>query len=113
MLDVALFQQVGKPFRFLNRCGTYQHRLTFNVQVLNFFGGSNVLLVLRAVHRVRVLDAAKRLISGNYQHIKFVNLVELCRLGLSRSGHAGQLFIHAEVVLERDSRECLVFLLDA
>ena len=37
---------------------------------------------------------------------------ELFRFGFRRSGHARQLLVHAEVVLEGDRGERLVFLLD-
>ena len=37
---------------------------------------------------------------------------ELAGLGLGRTGHAGELLVHAEVVLEGDRGEGLVLLLD-
>ena len=43
---------------------------------------------------------------------ELVDLVELLRFGFRRSGHAGELLVHAEVVLERDRGQRLVLLLD-
>ena len=43
---------------------------------------------------------------------EFVNLRELVRFGCGRAGHAGELLIQAEVVLERDRGEPHVFRLD-
>ena len=43
---------------------------------------------------------------------KAVDLVELALFGLGGSGHAADLVVHAEVVLEGDRGEGLVLLLD-
>ena len=44
--------------------------------------------------------------------VQLVDLLELGRLGLGRAGHAGQLLVHAEVVLEGDGGQRLVLALD-
>ena len=44
--------------------------------------------------------------------VQVVDLDELLLLGLRRAGHAGELLVEAEVVLERDRRERDVLLLD-
>ena len=49
---------------------------------------------------------------GMTDDVELVDLVELRGFGVGRTGHAGQLLVHAEVVLERDRRERLVLLLD-
>ena len=46
-------------------------------------------------------------------HVQVVDLDELLLLGLGRAGHAGELVVEAEVVLQRDRGERLVLLLDA
>ena len=43
---------------------------------------------------------------------RLIDLVELSRFGFRRTGHAGQLLVHAEVVLEGDGSERLVLALD-
>ena len=45
--------------------------------------------------------------------VQVVDLDELLLLRLRRTGHAGELVVEAEVVLQRDRRERLVLLLDA
>ena len=49
---------------------------------------------------------------GRDDDVELVDLVELGGLGLGGTGHAAELFVHAEVVLEGDGREGLVFLAD-
>ena len=73
---------------------------------------ARILLALGAVDEVRLLDALQRTIRGNHVHVEVVDLPELRRLGFRRAGHAGQLAVFAEVVLERDGRERLVLALD-
>ncbi len=47
------------------------------------------------------------------RHVELVDLVELLGLGHRRAGHAGQLVVEPEVVLERDRRERHALALDA
>ena len=52
------------------------------------------------------------LVGGDDNDFQLVNFVEFRRFGFRRSGHTGQLLIHAEVVLEGDGGEGLVLALD-
>ena len=51
-------------------------------------------------------------VGGDGQDVQFIDLEELFRLGQGRTGHAGQLFVHAEVVLQGDGGVGDVFRLD-
>ena len=51
-------------------------------------------------------------VGRNHHDVEVVDLRELLRFGVGRAGHAGQLRVLAEVVLERDRRERLVLALD-
>ena len=70
------------------------------------------LFRFRAVNNIGILDANQRPVRGNHDDVEAVNLVEFFRLGLRGSGHAGKLFVHAEIILERDGGESLIFTLD-
>ena len=71
-----------------------------------------VLLLLRAINHVGVLDAQQLLIGGDDDHFELVNLVELRSFRFRRTGHAGQLLVHAEVILEGHRGERLILALD-
>ena len=43
----------------------------------------------------------------NRHHTKLVDVEKFCRLGLRRAGHARQLLVEAEIILDRDRRERL------
>ena len=58
-----------------------------------------------------MIDANVRHIGGNGQNVEFVDVVEFGGLGLGCSGHAGELLIETEVVLNGDGGVGLSFLL--
>ena len=51
-------------------------------------------------------------VGGDHRHVQVVDLLELGRFGFRRAGHAGQLLVHAEVVLEGDGGQRLILALD-
>ena len=53
-----------------------------------------------------------RAVGGDHHHVQVVDLLEFGRFGFRRTGHAGQLLVHAEVVLEGDGGQRLVLALD-
>ena len=53
-----------------------------------------------------------RHVGRDLDHFELVDLGELCRLGHRRAGHAGQLRVEPEIVLEGDRGEGLVLRLD-
>ena len=63
---------------------------------------------LRQVHEVRVVLADHRLVRRDHDHFEAVDLHELRRFGVGRAGHARELLVEAEVVLEGDRRDGLV-----
>src|SRR2546429_188211 len=67
----------------------------------------------RLEDEVVVVLACHRDVGRNLDDVEVVDLDELLLLRLGRTGHSGQLLVHAEVVLERDRREGDVLLLDA
>ncbi len=52
------------------------------------------------------------LLVGNHHNLELVDLLELGRFGFRRARHAAQLLVQAEVILERDRGQRLVFLAD-
>ncbi len=71
-----------------------------------------VLFRPRPVDRVGLFNASQRPVGRNDDDVELVDLGELFRLGFGGPGHARQLLVFAEVVLEGDGRERLVLALD-
>ena len=64
---------------------------------------------LRQIDEVRVVLADHRPVRRDHDHFEAVDLHELRRFGVGGAGHARELLVEAEVVLERDRRDGLVF----
>ncbi len=82
------------------------------VELLDLVGDGEVFFLGGAEDDVGVLEAAHRLVGGDDDDVELVDLVELGGLGFRGSGHAGELFVEAEIVLEGDGGEGLIFLAD-
>ncbi len=82
------------------------------MQLLDFLGGVAELLFLGAVDDVVIFVAAQRLVGGDDGDVEFIDFLELGGFRVGRAGHAGQLLIHAEIVLEGDGGQGLIFALD-
>ena len=67
---------------------------------------------LRAIDLVVLVVAHHRHVGRHLEHFELVDVHELVGLGERRAGHAGELLVHAEVVLEGDRGERLVLRLD-
>ena len=71
-----------------------------------------VLLRARCGRRSSGSCGGQRAVGRNRHHVELVDLRELLRFGIGRAGHAGELLVHAEVVLEGDGGQRLVLALD-
>ena len=98
--------------RLLDRDRADQHRLALLVALGDVVGGGVVLRVLGLVDEVGVVGADHRPVGRDRHDLEVVGVRELAGLGGRGAGHARELVVHAEVVLERDRREGLVLLLD-
>ena len=109
--DAFALQKLREQLGFLDRRGAHQHGLLLLVQARDFVGDGVYFSFVGAVDHVRVLDAEHAAVGGNHHDFELVDLVELGRFGFRRSGHAGELFVQAEVILEGDGGERLIFAL--
>ena len=91
---------------------THEDRKASAVQALDLVEQLRVLLALGAEHDIVVVHSADRPVRRNDLDLETVDLVKLGFLRLRRPGHAGQLVVHAEVVLDRDRSERLRLLAD-
>ena len=83
------------------------------VHPLDFVGDGHVLFVLGAIDHVGIVEPLQRLVRGDGDHVELVDLPELGGLGHGGAGHAADLVVELEEVLQRDRGERLVFFLDA
>ena len=108
----GLAQHLGELLGFLDRGGADQHRLAALLAVLDQRDDGAVFLDRGAIDLVVVVDAHQRHVGRHLENLEAVDVDELVGFGERRAGHAGELLVHAEVVLEGDRGERLVFRLD-
>ena len=110
--QLGLLQQAGQQLRVLDRRRADEHRLAARVAVADVLDHRLELLARRLVDEVELVLADRRQVGRDHDRLEAVDLLELVGLGVGRTGHAGELAVHAEVVLERDRGERLVLALD-
>ena len=112
LLPAVLAQHFGELLRFFDRGGADQHRLAARLAVLDQRQDGAEFFGRRAIDLVVVVEADHRHVGRDFQNFEIVDVLELVGLGRGRAGHAGELLVHAEIVLEGDRGERLVFRLD-
>ena len=112
VLDAALIQNARELLGVLDRDGAHQARLALGVALANVIGHGLELGVHGAIDQVVVVLADNRLVGRNDLHGNVIDLAELGVLGHSGTGHARELVVHQEVVLQGDGRQGLVLFFD-
>jgi hypothetical protein len=110
--QVCLREQAVDDFGVLDRRGAHQHRLAALVALADVLDRRLVLLARRLVDAVELVLALADAVRRNDHGLQTVDLLELVGFGVGGAGHAGQLAVQAEVVLEGDGGERLVLGLD-
>jgi len=82
------------------------------VDFLNLFEDGVILLALGLVNRIVRVFARHRPVGGDDKHAQLVDVKELGGLGFRRAGHARQLVVKAEIVLDGNRRQRLRLTLD-
>ena len=112
LLVAVALEHLGEHLRLLDRRRADQHRLHLGVGGLDLPHDRAHLLVGGAIDLVVLVETGDRQIGRDLDDGQLVDLGELVRLGRGRAGHAGELLVEAEVILERDRGERHVFRLD-
>ena len=112
VLDGFLLQQFGKALGFFDRCGADQYRLALRRQLLDFVRRREILFFLGTVDDICILDTSHLLVRRDDDDFQLVDLVELGGFRFGCTGHTGQLLEHAEVILEGNRSQRLIFALD-
>ena len=110
--DTLLLEDFGEEFRLLDACGADEDGLLFFVEAGYLVRNGEVLFLGGAEDDIGVFDALHDAVGGGDDDVELVDFVELGGFRLGGAGHAAEFFVHAEVVLEGDGREGLVFLAD-
>ena len=112
VLDALLGEQARQVFALLDADGAHENRLAVAVPLDDVLHDLSELRLFVLIDEVRLVLADHRPVRRDVHDAQLVGRHELRRLGLGRTGHAGELFVQTEVVLQRDGGEGLVLRLD-
>src|SRR3989304_2203708 len=110
--DALTRQELREVLRDLDGDRADEDRLPLLVALLDVLDDGVVLRFLRLVDVVVLVGALDRDVRRDLGDGEVVDLLELLLLGLRRAGHAAELLVEAEVVLQSDRGEADVLLLD-
>ena len=110
--QLFLVEQGRQQFGVFDRGGPHQHGLPTLRTILDIRNDRCMLFVRRLIDEVVHVLARHRAVGRNHHRFQPINLLELIGFGIGRAGHARQFAVHAEVVLEGDRGQRLVFRLD-
>ena len=111
--DALPLQDLREELRRLDRDGADEHGLARLVTLDDVLERGRELRVGRLEDEVVLVESRDGHVRRDLDDVEVVDLDELLLLGLRRTGHAGELLVEPEVVLERDRRERDVLLADA
>ena len=99
-------------FALLNADCSDQDGLAKSMALHNVFDNCAKLCNFRLIDEVWLINTQHCAVCRNGHHLQVIGVHKLCCFGLSRTCHAGQLVVHAEIVLQRDGGESLVLFVD-
>ena len=111
--DALARQQLREVLGRLDGDRADEHRLPGLVALLDVARDGGELAFLRLEDEILLVVARDVDVRRDLDDVEVVDLDELLLLRLRGTGHAGELVVEAEVVLQRDRGERLVLLLDA
>ena len=112
VLDALRVKEAGELLGVLDGDGADEDRPALPDLLDNILYDSLVLVLVIKVDGIRIVDSDHRLVGRDDHGVEPVDLLELVCLGIGGSGHAGELLVEAEVVLEGDGGEGLVLCVD-
>ena len=107
VLDALLGEQLAEVLVLLNGHRTHQHGLALGVALLDLLDHRPVFGSLGLVDHVVVIFPGQGAVGGDLDDVQLVDGAELFLLGQGSTGHAGELVVQAEVVLEGDGSQGL------
>ena len=112
MLNLLFAQQCRNDFRIFNRSRSYQDGLPTTDTVFNILGNGNIFFLLSQINQVPFIITNHWPVRRDNHHLKTIYLIQFERLGIGCTSHTGKLLVQAEIVLESDRCQSLVFILN-
>ena len=107
MRDALAPQHLAQQLALFDGNGAHQHGLSLFVAGLHLLYDGPVLARLVLIDHIAVVYTNHRLVGGNFHHVQRVNSGKFLFLGQGGTGHAGELVIQPEEILEGNGSERL------
>ena len=107
-LDALAPQHRREQFALFDRTRTDENRAALAVLGDDLVDDGIELGLLRLVHDIGVVFASHRAVGRNDDDVETIDVAELALFGLCRTGHAGEMIVQTEEILEGDRRERLI-----
>ena len=101
--DAAPGEHPGQQLRFFDGHRPHQHGLAFFVDLPDLIADGLEFVRFVQVDQVILVRPDNGAVGGDDDHVQVVDLAELLGLRVRRAGHAGDLFVHPEKILEGHS----------
>ena len=82
------------------------------MQIRDLLDHGPVLSIRIFVNNIGKVVTDHGMMGGDNRHIQVINFLKLGGLGVGCAGHAGQLVVHAEIILKGDGGHGLILALD-
>ena len=112
LLVAVLLEVFGQHFGLFDRGGAHQNRLEPRIRPLDLGEDRGVFFVLATVNLIVFVETRHRQVGRDFEHVELVDVEQFVGFGRCRTGHAGELRVHSEIVLEGDRSQRLVFRLN-
>ena len=112
VLDATLIQFARQQLALFDADSADQNWLTCFVSCLDVVDHRSEFCCFRLVDEVGIIHSNHGAVSGNWHHLQAVRVHQFGCFGLSRSGHATEFVVHAEIVLQRDRCKSLILFFD-
>ena len=107
--QLVLREQLGNQLGVFNRRGAHQHRLASLMAFTDVGNGGGVTLLRCLVDAVQLVFALALAVRWNDHGLQTVDFLKLIRFGIGCTRHAADLVVQAEIILEGDRGQGLVF----
>ena len=112
MRDAGALEFCGKLLGFIDRDGSDEDRLSLGVAGGDLLDDGVVLSLDVLIDNVGAVNPDHGTVGRHLDDVQRVDFAELGLLGQRGTRHTGELVVHTEIILERNGRQCLVFLLN-
>ena len=112
VLNAFPLEQVAQQLVLLDGHGAHQNGLALLMALLHLLDDRTELARLGLIHNVMVVLTLVGTVGWDLHNVQIVDGAELLCLGHGGTGHTGELIVQAEVVLEGDGSQGLVFTVD-